>query len=253
MSLILEAGMNAFICGETASGKTTLINAMTTFVPPDAKIVSIEDTPEVMVPHPNWIREVSRAGGVSMLDLLKAALRQRPNLIIIGEIRGEEGAIAFQAMQTGHAVMATFHAATVEKLIQRLTGNPINVPKTYIENLNVAVMQSLVKLPNGKAGRRAIAISEIVGYDPPSDSFSFVEVFRWNPATDKFDFVGDKNSFLLEERIAPMKGFPPEKKWGIYGILERRAKVLAKLQAKGISGYYELLKVLNRAQQEGVF
>jgi flagellar protein FlaI len=253
MSLILEAGMNAFICGETASGKTTLINAMTTFVPPDAKIVSIEDTPEVMVPHPNWIREVSRAGGVSMLDLLKAALRQRPNLIIIGEIRGEEGAIAFQAMQTGHAVMATFHAATVEKLIQRLTGNPINVPKTYIENLNVAVMQSLVKLPNGKAGRRAIAISEIVGYDPPSDSFSFVEVFRWNPATDNFDFVGDKNSFLLEERIAPMKGFAPEKKWGIYSILERRAKVLAKLQSKGISGYYDLLKVLNRAQQEGVF
>ena len=260
ISLVLEAGMNAFICGETASGKTTLINALTAFVPPDAKVVSIEDTPEVMVPHPNWIREVSRAAvkasdgpGVSMLDLLKAALRQRPNLIIIGEIRGEEGAIAFQAMQTGHAVMATFHAATVEKLIQRLTGHPINIPKTYIENLNVAIMQSLVKLPNGKAGRRAVGISEIVGYDPPSDSFSFVEVFRWNPATDVFEFLGDKNSFLLEEHIAPMKGFPPAKKWGIYGILEKRAKVLMKLQEKGLNGYYELLKVLNRAQQEGIF
>jgi flagellar protein FlaI len=260
LSLVLEDGMNTFICGETASGKTTLINAVTTFIAPDSKIVTIEDTPEVMVPHPNWIREVSKAAvkvgegaGVSMLDLLKAALRQRPNVIIIGEIRGEEGAIAFQAMQTGHMVMATFHAATVEKLIQRLTGQPINIPKTYIENLNVAVMQSLVKLPNGKDGRRAIGISEIVGYDPPSDSFSFVEVFRWNPVTDVFEFLGDKNSFLLEERIAPARGYPPTNKWGIYTLLERRAKVLAKLQQRGLTGYYELLKVLNRAQQEGVF
>ena len=260
ISLVLEAGMNVFICGETASGKTTLINAVTTFVSPDAKIVSIEDTPEVMVPHPNWIREVSRTPlktsdvpGVSMLDLLKAALRQRPNLIIIGEIRGEEGAIAFQAMQTGHAVMATFHAASVEKLIQRLTGNPIYVPKTYIENLNVAIIQSLVKLPNGSTGRRAISISEIVGYDPPSDTFSFVEVFRWNQVTDVFEFPGDKNSYLLEERIAATKGFPPNKRQGIYAVLEKRAKVLRKLQEKGVSGYYELLRVLSRAQQEGIF
>ena len=260
ISLVIEAGMNVFICGETASGKTTLINAVTTFVAPDAKIVSIEDTPEVMVPHGNWIREVSRVAvktgdgpGVSMLDLLKAALRQRPNLIIIGEIRGEEGAIAFQAMQTGHAVMATFHASTVEKLIQRLTGNPIYVPKTYIENLNVAIIQSLVKLPNGTTGRRAISISEIVGYDPPSDTFSFVEVFRWNQVTDEFEFPGDKNSYLLEEHIAASKGFPPSKRQGIYALLEKRAKVLRKLQEKGVNGYYELLRVLSRAQQEGIF
>ncbi len=257
MSLMLGMGMNTFICGETASGKTTLINALTTFVPPDAKVVSIEDTPEVQVPHPNWIREVARGGGegggVTMFDLLKAALRQRPNLIIIGEIRGEEGAVAFQAMQTGHAVMATFHAATVEKLIQRLTGNPIYVPKTYIENLNVAIIQSLVKLPNGKSGRRAISISEIVGYDPPSDSFSFVEVFRWEPSSDVFEFIGDKNSYLLEERIAPMLGIAPTKKAEVYALLEKRARVLNKLQERGVSGYYELLKVIAKAQHEGIF
>jgi flagellar protein FlaI len=224
-------------------------------------VVSIEDTPEVQVPHGNWIREVARAPGkdgsgaaVSMMDLLKAALRQRPNLIIIGEIRGEEGAIAFQAMQTGHAVMATFHASSVEKLIQRLTGHPINVPKTYIDNLNICVIQSAVKLPNGKAARRALAISEIVGYDSVSNSFSFVEVFRWNPVRDTFEFVGDKNSFLLEEKIAPRRGLPPTRKWEIYKELERRAKVLEKLHKdKGIKGYYELLKVLTKAQQEGLF
>ena len=148
--------MNVWVSGETASGKTTLLNALTTFVPPEAKIVSIEDTPEVQVPHHNWIRGVyarfrkgDNASEVSMFDLLKAALRQRPNLIIIGEIRGDEGAIAFQAMQTGHASMSTFHAASVAKLIQRVTGNPINVPKTYVDNLNVIVIASRCVLPTG--------------------------------------------------------------------------------------------------------
>jgi len=261
LSMVLEEGMNTFVSGETASGKTTLLNALTTFVPPAAKVVSIEDTPEIQVPHPNWVREVAKAARrgeqgaeVSMFDLLKAALRQRPNLIIIGEIRGEEGAIAFQAMQTGHSVMATFHAASVEKLIQRLTGHPINVPKTYIDNLNVVVIQSAVKLPSGKSARRALSISEIVGYDPPSNTFSFVEIFRWDPARDTFEFVGDKNSYVLEEKIAPKRGIPPHRKWEIYAQLEKRASVLHKLhKEKGITGYYELLRVMAKAQQEGLF
>ncbi len=252
--------MNTFVAGETASGKTTLMNAVTTFVSPTAKVITIEDTPEVQVPHPNWIREVAKAkpdeggAGVSMMDLLKAALRQRPNLIIIGEIRGEEGAVAFQAMQTGHAVMATFHASSVAKLIQRLTGNPINIPKTYMDNLNVVMIQSAVKLKNGKTARRAISISEIVGYDSTSDSFSYIEVFRWNSATDTFDFVGDKASYLLESKIAPMRGIPSNKSWEIYATLEKRARVLERLhKEKGIKGYYELLRVIARAQQEGIF
>jgi len=150
--------------------------------------------------------------------------------------------------------MATFHAATVEKLIQRLTGNPINIPKTYVDNLNAVVIQSAVKLPNGKTGRRAISISEIVGYDPPSGSFSYIEIFRWNPATDVFEFIGDKNSYLLEQKIAPKRGILPSKKLEIYAQIDRRANVLRKLHdEKGVSGYYELLKVLSRAQQEGLW
>ncbi|MDA1128719.1 MAG: type II/IV secretion system ATPase subunit [Chloroflexi bacterium] len=261
LSIVLEEGMNAFVSGETASGKTTLMNAITTFVPASAKIVSIEDTPEVQVPHGNWLREVAKAPGkgdvgaaVTMMDLLKAALRQRPNLIIIGEIRGEEGLIAFQAMQTGHPVMATFHASSVEKLIQRLTGHPISVPKAYVDNLNVVIIQNAVKLPNGKMARRATSISEIVGYDPVSNSFSFVEVFRWDPQNDEFEFVGDKNSYLLEEVIAFRRGIPANKKWDIYIQLEKRARVLERLhKQKGITGYYELQKVLDQAQRQGIF
>ena len=261
LSIVLEDGMNCFVAGETASGKTTLLNAITTFIPPNNKIVSIEDTPELQVPHANWIREVAKnkkAGeeesDVGMFALLKAALRQRPDLIVIGEIRGEEGAIAFQAMQTGHSVMATFHASSVEKLIQRMTGNPINVPKTYMDNLNVVVIQSAVKLPNGKKGRRALSISEIVGYDPVDNVFSFVEIFRWDPVKDVFEFVGDKNSFLLEQKIALKRGIPPEKKQKIYDLLTRRARILERLhKEKGVTEFYELLKVLAKAQQSGIF
>ena len=259
LSLTLEHGMNMFVSGETASGKTTLMNALTTFLHPSSKIVSIEDTPELQVPHPNWIREVTRgrpgedSSAVTMFDLLRAALRQRPNEIIIGEIRGEEGAIAFQAMQTGHACMATFHAATVEKLIQRLTGNPINIPKVYIENLNLVVIQSMVRLPNGKDGRRILGISEIVGYDSASDSFSYIEVFRWNPANDTFEFTGHMNSYLLEEVIAFKMGMPPTKKRDIYNELTRRSNILLRMSEQGVTGFKDVYQVLAKAYREGVF
>jgi len=260
LSIVIGEGMNVFVSGETASGKTTSLNALTTFIHPNAKIVSIEDTPELQVPHKNWIREVVQTDkeqsdtGVTMFDLLKAALRQRPNEIIVGEIRGPEGNIAFQAMQTGHSVMATFHAASVEKLIQRLTGNPISVPKTYIDNLNVICIQSAVKLPTGKVGRRMLSINEIVGYDPQSQSFSFVEIFHWNAVDDTFEFTGDMNSYLLEQKIAVKLGIPAYKKRRIYSELDRRAKILEKLHKdQGVSGFFELLQVLAKAQREGLF
>ncbi|NQT74563.1 MAG: type II/IV secretion system ATPase subunit [Chloroflexi bacterium] len=260
MSLVLEEDMNTFVAGETASGKTTTINALTVFMSPTNKIVSIEDTPELVIPHTNWLREVSKeskdgkGAQVGMFDLLRAALRQRPNMIIIGEIRGAEGLIAFQAMQTGHGVMATFHAASVEKLIQRLTGDPINVPKNYIDCLNCILIQSAVKLPNGKLARRVLSISEIIGYDSVSQSFSFIHSFMWNPAKDEFEFPGHMNSYLLEEKIAPKRGLPPEKKRNIYNELNRRARILERLhKEKGVSDFYELLTVLSAARKEGVF
>lgn len=260
MSLVIEDGMNVFVSGETASGKTTLMNALTTFIEPNAKIVSIEDTAEVNVPHKNWIREVTRKAkpgeedeGVGMFDLLKAALRQRPDEIIIGEIRGEEGNIAFQAMQTGHACMATFHAASIQKLIQRITGAPISVPKNYVDNLNCVIIQSAVRLPNGKKGRRAISVNEIVAYDSQSDSFSFVEVFRWDPVTDRFHFLGMNNSYLLEQKIALMRGYPPARRRQIYNLVKRRARILEKLADSGLNDYYEVYNVISKAIKEGVF
>jgi flagellar protein FlaI len=261
LSLVIANGMSVFVSGETASGKTTLLNALTTFIHPVAKVVTIEDTPELQVPHKNWIREVvqstkaeDESGAVTMFDLLRAALRQRPDEILIGEIRGPEGNVAFQAMQTGHSVMATFHAASVEKLIQRLTGNPISVPKTYVDNLNVVILTSAVKLPSGKKGRRVTGINEIVAYDSVSDSFTFTEAFHWDEATDTFEFTGYMTSYLLEHKIAPKLGIPAHKKRRIYAEVERRAIILEKLhKEQGISGFYEILDVLAKAQREGLF
>jgi len=260
LSIILQEGMNVWVSGETASGKTTLLNALTTFIPPESKIVSIEDTPEVQVPHHNWIRGCTRgsakeadASEVSMFDLLKAALRQRPNLIIVGEIRGVEGAIAFQAMQTGHACMSTFHAASVSKLIQRVTGNPINVPKTYVDNLNVVVICQQVRLANGSLGRRLTSINEIVSYDSIGDSFSFIETFSWNPLDDSFAFRGFQNSYLLENKIAPRRGIPEEKRRQIYKLLKQRADVLRRIQQQGKTDFYDVYAILSKAYREGYF
>lgn len=259
LSLVVGDGMSVFVCGETASGKTTLLNAITTFIAANARIVTIEDTPELQVPHPNWVRETVRdaseeqdGAAVDMFGLLKAALRQRPNAILVGEIRGEEGHTAFQAMQAGHAVMATFHAADLDKLIQRITGRPIEVPNAYLDNLNVVVFARAVRLPNGKFARRVTSVSEIIGYDAYSDSFDSVEVFTWNPIEDSFEFPGYQNSYVLEEKIAPRRGIHPANRRAIYGEIARRAELFEKLYARGVKGFHDLFAALASAQQQGL-
>ena len=258
LSLMIAEGMNLFVSGETASGKTTLLNALTTFYPPAAKIVTIEDTPELQVPHANWTREVVRGsmsasdGGVTMFSLLRAALRQRPNAILVGEIRGEEGAIAFQAMQTGHAVAATFHASSVEKLIQRLTGAPISVPKAYVDNLNLVAIASAVRLPNGRPGRRILSLNELVGYDSQADAFSFIETYRWVPHNDTFEATGHMNSYLLENRVAPARGIDPQNKRAIYDEMAKRARLFERLLEAGRTNFFDLYKAFAQAQRQGI-
>jgi len=244
--MLLGEKMSIWVCGETASGKTTTLTAMTALIPPDAKIVSIEDTPEVRVPHKNWIREVVRSteeggSGITMFDLLKAALRQRPTYIIVGEIRGREGNIAFQAMQTGHPVLATFHAASVVRLVQRLTGYPIEVPKTYIDNLNAVIIQSAVHDPEtGKYKRRVLSVNEILGYDPAEGRFEFIEVFSWEPSSDSFEFRGLGSSYLLETKIAIMKGLSGREIRKVYEELDLRAKIIDLMRKLNIRNYWDV-------------
>ena len=256
--MLLEEGYNVWVCGETASGKTTTLKSMCTFIKPEAKVLTIEDTPEVILPHDNWIREATRQGedeasSIGIFELLKSALRQRPNYIIVGEIRGKEGLIAFQAMQTGHGVMATFHASSVLKMIQRLTGYPIEVPKTYIDILNAVVIQSAVRNPKtGKPDRRVMSISEIVGYDPVEQSFNYVDLFKWNPTTDDHEFAGIGTSYLLEERLAMMRGISRRDVRKIYDELESRAEILRILAKREIFDYYEVWSYIKQISGLGI-
>ncbi|NHV97286.1 MAG: Flp pilus assembly complex ATPase component TadA [Thaumarchaeota archaeon] len=256
--MLLEFGISVWVCGETASGKTTTLNALCAFINPTAKIVSVEDTPEVTVPHENWIREVTKEGEgdegkIDLFTLLKAALRQRPNYIIVGEIRGREGNVAFQAMQTGHPVIATFHAATVQKLIQRLTGSPIEVPKTYIDNIGAVVIQSAVKVPKtGKIERRVLSINEILGYDSVEDRFNYIEIFTWDPLTDVFLFRGEGTSYLLENKLAVFYGYSKREVREIYNHLRMRAELLRLLAEAGVTDYFDLWFTLKTIKALGI-
>lgn len=248
-TLLLE-GMSGFISGETASGKTTTLNAIVAFIRPTAKIVSIEDTAEIQVPHDNWLRELTRDTGsietsVTLFDLLKAALRQRPNYIVVGEIRGAEGNIAFQAMQTGHPVLSTFHAASVERLVQRLSSPPINVPRTHLDNLNFVLIQSAV-YREGIMLRRVVSVNEVVGYDPRSDTTIYIPIFTWDPVKDRFTFRGRGTSYLLEEKISLVRGISKRNMSMIYDELGLRAKILKELVLKSVTNYYDVFRVLTK-------
>ncbi|HIH75417.1 MAG TPA: type II/IV secretion system ATPase subunit [Methanosarcina sp.] len=262
--ILIGEGMSGFICGETASGKTTTLNGITAFVNPESKLVSIEDTPELQIPHRNWTRETTRGStrgagigegsgsDVTMFDLLKAALRQRPNYILVGEIRGVEGNVAFQAMQTGHPVMSTFHAATVEKLIQRLTADPINIPKTYVDNLNFVIIQSAVRRPDGKLVRRVLSINEVLGFNPDKGGISFIEAFSWDPVTDKHVFSAMGSSYILENKIATRLGISGKKKKVIYDEIEKRAKILERLDSEGIVNYWDFFNTISKITKAGM-
>ncbi|MEM0454097.1 MAG: type II/IV secretion system ATPase subunit [Sulfolobales archaeon] len=246
--MVLLEGMSGFVSGETASGKTTTLNAIIAFIRPTAKIVSIEDTSEIQAPHENWTRELTRDTGsvetsITLFDLLKAALRQRPNYIIVGEIRGAEGNVAFQAMQTGHPVLATFHAGSVERLVQRISSPPINVPKTQLDNLNFILIQSAA-YKEGILIRRVVSINEVIGYDPRSDSVIYVPIFTWEPVKDVFTFRGRGTSYLLEQKIALARGISRRNMGLIYEELDLRAKILRELINKKIFNYFDVFKVI---------
>jgi len=245
--LCLEYGMSVLVSGETASGKTTTLNAILPFIDHNVKIYSAEDTPEVKVSHKIWQRLVTRSSknedsSVEMFDLLKAALRSRPRYIIIGEIRGVEGATAFQAMQTGHPVIATFHASSIVKMIQRFTGDPINVPIRFFDNLNFAIFQEVTET-NGNLVRRITGVDEVIGYNKHSDGVLTRGMFEWDPIKDKHYFRGMFQSHLLENKIAAQAGFANKR--DVYDEMLRRASALDRMVDRNLTHYDDVFGLLN--------
>lgn len=251
--MCLENKMNVILAGETASGKTTSLNALLCFIDHRGKIYSVEDTPEVKPPQRGWQRCVTRDAGpeearVTMFDLLRAALRSRPDYIVIGEIRGEEARVAFQCMQTGIPVLATFHASNATKFIQRMTGQPINIPMSFMDNVNVIIFQSAVNV-NRRYLRRVIGVEELIGYSREDGGILTRNVFKWESATDRLYFRGNNNSYILEKKIALEHGYAEPKE--VYKELRRREKIIRKMVELDITGYHEVNKILSDYYENG--
>ncbi len=253
--LCLENEQTVFVVGETASGKTTTLNSALSFIPRDSKIYTAEDTAEVVPPHDTWQQLLTREGSaeegadVDMFDLVAAALRSRPDYIIVGEVRGEEGQMAFQAAQTGHPVMLTFHASDIVSMIQRFTGNPINVPETFMDNCDVALFQNRVKQGDDVL-RRVTSVQEIEGYSDYEGGVVTRQAFKWDPRDDEIVFTGRNNSYVLEEQIATLLGYTDTRE--IYGELDRRAEIIRQLIDADVLGYHEVNKAISDFQRDGV-
>lgn len=251
--ICLQYGRSLFVCGETASGKTTTSNAIFPFIPPEKKIYSVENTPEVQVPHPVWQQLLTKSTGPkeSHIDegaLLKAGLRSRPDYIIPGETRGIEGRVVFQAMQTGHPVITTFHAGSVTKVIQRFTGHPISIPKTFMDNLDLVLIQMAVER-KGKRLRRVLSVDEIEGYNKEVDGIMSRKAFEWNPADDTHVFKANRNSYILEHRCAKNAGYTDLSK--VYEEYDKRKHILERMVEEKIFDYYEVVQFIWTFYREG--
>lgn len=199
--MAIENGASVLFCGGTASGKTTALNALSLFIPPSHKIITIEDTREISLPHKNWIAGTTRQGfsssedtktgkDIDMFDLIRAALRQRPKVVMVGEVRGKEAYSLFQAMATGHTSYSTVHASTIHTLIQRLENPPISLPRALLTSLDIIVFQNAIDIGK-KTVRRMTSVTEVIKLDPDTNQLIFMEPFSWVSKTDdRFERTG---------------------------------------------------------------
>jgi flagellar protein FlaI len=245
--MLVEHEKSVLVSGTTGAGKTSQLNALSLFIRPDKKIVSIEDTPELRLPHDHWVPEVSRSGfgssaeeggEVTMDNLLKESLRQRPEYIIVGEVRGAEAYILFQQMATGHTGLSTIHADSLEMLMDRLTTEPINLSPSLIETLDVIMLIARIRR-GGTYIRRIMGLFEVRGYDKRKGIDSN-QVFGWDPQTDEY-FV--KNNSLLLQDIADQSGMDYS---DVQTELRNRQHVLRYMQDQQIKHYRKVGDLIGR-------
>ena len=199
---------NAIISGGTSSGKTTTLNALASFINPKERIITIEDTLELQIPHEHVIRmetrpsNVENKGELTMNDLVKNSLRQRPDRIIVGEVRGEEAITLFTALNTGHSGFGTLHSNSARETITRLTTNPMSVPKIMIQAIDFIIMQKRIYTPSGVSYRRISEVAEVVGSE--EGVIQLNKIFEWNPETDSIENVSISSKTLTQ--IANLSG-----------------------------------------------
>lgn len=240
--MAIEDGASVLFCGGTASGKTTALNALMLFIPASHKIISIEDTREVNIPHKNWIAGTTRKGfaasdesktgkDIDMFDLIRAALRQRPRVIIVGEVRGKEAYSLFQAMATGHTAYATVHASSIHTLIQRLENPPIELPRALLTSLDIIVFQNAVEI-GGKMVRRMTSVTEIIKLDTDTNQLIFMAPYTWvSKMDDRFESAG---SSKILNRIKQQNDWTDEQ---LIQEINNRIIILEWMRKKKVKSY----------------
>ncbi len=252
--LMVEYKRSVLAAGGTASGKTTTLNALGAFIPPEYKIVSIEDTAEMNLMHPNWTQSITRAGfggseggktagDIELFDLLKAALRQRPEYIVVGEVRGAEAGTLFQAISVGHPCMGTIHAGSIHELLSRVESEPMNVPRNLFASVDMVIFNSMIKVGEHFL-RRALRIVEIAELDPERGDLITNPVFKWNPVTDEYEFSG---SSALFDDINEEFGIDPAE---LVREMDLRAKYLESMARDGIHEYESVAKAIRKYSRQ---
>jgi flagellar protein FlaI len=240
--LCIENNKSLIFAGGTASGKTTSMNAVSMFIPPRSKVLTIEDTRELSLYHDNWLSSVTRerlgeGADIDMYDLLRSALRHRPEYIIVGEVRGEEAVTLFQAMNTGHTTFSTMHADSVETVINRLENEPINVPRAMVQSLDLLLIQTLTRF-EGERVRRSKTVGEIGGIDQRTGELDYSSTFSWNAEADTFD---RSDSPLIDE-IQSERGWSRSR---LLRELRDRERFLQFLRERSITDYRRFTALVN--------
>ena len=247
--LTIEKGCNILFCGGTASGKTTMLNALSLFVPPSYKIVSIEDTREINLPHENWIAGTTRSGftstdilkttrDIDMFDLIRVALRQRPRVIIVGEVRGKEAYSLFQAMTTGHLSYSTVHASDMHTLIQRLENPPISLPRALLTSLDTIVFLNSV-IVKGDPVRRITNVTEIIELDAGTNRLVTMTPFEWIGGNE--DRFQNNGASRLLYKIRVENGWSDAQ---LHQELQNRMDVLEWMRKKELRSYTDVGKIV---------
>ncbi|MGI0004321.1 MAG: type II/IV secretion system ATPase subunit, partial [Candidatus Nitrosotenuis sp.] len=241
--MLTESKMSILVVGSTGSGKTTILNAIIGLVDPDYKIFSVEDVAEINIDHENWFSLISRTGfgsggegEIGLYDLIKSGVRHRPDYIVVGEIRGSEAYVMFQAMATGHGGLCTMHADSLESASKRLQQKPMDIPPAYLSLMNCAIVIRRVKEnETGQSSRKVISVQEIKSAE------SFNTVFGWNMKTSNFD--GDIKGSVMLQKIAQQTGTSMSE---VVSEHERRKKVLKWLTDNGIRSYKQVAEVIGK-------
>ncbi|UCC33238.1 MAG: type II/IV secretion system ATPase subunit [Candidatus Bathyarchaeota archaeon] len=241
----LENRSSVVVLGGTAAGKTTALNALACLIRPGSKIVTIEETAELNLPHENWVSLIARrsyglgenlSGEVTLFDLVKTAMRHRPDVLVVGEVRGKEAYVLFQALATGHGGMCTLHADSIDSAVKRLTSKPMEIAPAYIPLMNVVASIQRVHLPEEgemKAYRRILSVNEVADYE------NYKTTFRWRPAEDDFKSVPEKGVML--PAISERMGIDME---DLMEEIERRKNVLQWMRERKIRSYHDVASII---------